>query len=168
MSYEHKAIAVGHYHVRCLDPEGNLKWEDEFDNLVVDEGLNYLLNIGLNGDSQLTTWYVGLLADAQTPLAAWGATEVGAADFVSYDEATLQTWTPNGASTAKSITNSSSTADFTINGGAGTVGGAFLISTNAKATPAGTLYSAGNFSASKSVNTGDTLQVTATFTQAAA
>jgi len=161
------ALSAGHYNVRCFDPNGNLKWEDGFDNMVVDEGLNHILEVVLaNETAAVTTWYVGLLGATPSPAAGWVAADLAAVDFVAYDEGTLPAWVP-AAVAAKSVANSVTSADFTINGGAGTVGGAFLISTSAKAIPAGVLYSAGAFTAgNKSVGTGDTLQVTATFTQA--
>lgn len=164
---KNRILATGHYRVRCFDSNGVLKWEDGFDNIVVDEGLNHLLEVALaNETAAVTTWYVGLLADAQSPAAGWTAASLtGGVIFTDYSEGVLQTWVPESVA-AKSVANSVTTADFSITGGAGTVGGAFLISTSAKATPAGTLYSAGNFSSSKAVDTGDTLKVTVTFTQA--
>jgi hypothetical protein len=170
MSVQQNAKATGHYTVRCIGPDGKEKWVEEFDNLVVDEGLNHILNTVLNGDSQVSTWYVGLLEASPSPAAGWTKTEVGAADFVDYDEATLPTWTPDGASSAESISNSSSTADFTISQDSSSIGGAYLASANTKAVEGGAaiIYSAGAFTGgNKPADDNDTLQVTATFTQAA-
>jgi len=166
MSIKDKGRVSGHYSVRCFGPDGKLKWEDGFDNIIVTEGLNHILDSTLGGASQVTAWYVGLLDADAAPAAGWGATEVGGDDFVDYAEGTLPVWTPDGGAAAGSVSNSSSPASFAINQDSSVVGGAFLISTSAKATPAGTLYSAGTFSSDKNVDDGDTLQVTATFTQA--
>lgn len=147
---------------------GGLKWADSWQNLVVDEGLNHLLDVTLSGGSQDTSWFVGLLGSSPTALAAWTASDLAAVDFVNYDEASLQAWTDGGVS-SQSVSNSASPATFTVSTNGSTIGGAFLIGTNAKATPAGTLYAAGAFSGgNKSLDDGDTLDVTATFTMAAA
>lgn len=145
---------------------GGLKWTEEYENLVVNEGLDDILDVYLSGGTQDTSWFVGLLAASPTPLAGWTATEVGAADFVAYDEATLQAFTDGGVS-SQSLDNSASPATFTISTDSSSIGGAFLIGTNAKATPAGTVYSAGAFSGgNKAADDGDSLEVTCTFTSA--
>lgn len=150
---------------KCLFGGGK-KWTEEYENLVVNEGLNDILDVYLSGGTQDTTWFVGLLAASPTPLAAWTATEVGAADFVAYSESTLQAFTDGGVS-SQSVSNSASPATFSINTNSSSIGGAYLIGTNAKATPAGTVYSAGAFSGgNKAADSGDSLEVTCTFTSA--
>jgi len=155
----------GRYTVKCFGPDGKLKWSDEIENLVVNEGLDHILDSTLAGGSQVTTWYVGLLAASPTPLATWTKTEVGANDFVDYDEATLVTWTPDAVS-GQSVDNSTTPADFSINQDSSSVGGAYLASTNTKAVEGGAavIFSAGAFTGgNKAVDNGDTLQVTMTF-----
>lgn len=147
---------------------GHLKWENDWKNLVVNSGLDHYLDVALSAGAQITSWYLGLLAASPTPLATWTPTEIAANDFVDYDEANLVAWSDGGVS-GQSVDNSASTANFSINQNASSIGGAFLISTNAKATPAGTLLAAGAFTGgNKAADDGDTLQVTATFTMAAA
>lgn len=142
------------------------RWEDKIENLVVNTGLDYLLDAGLSNGTQIGTWYVGLLAASPSPLATWTATQVGANDFTAYSETVLQTFTDGGVS-SQSLDNSASKATFSINADSSSVGGAFLISTNAKGTPAGTVYSAGAFSGgNKAADDGDTLEVTYTATMA--
>jgi len=163
------AKATGHYVVRCIGPDGKEKWVEKFDNLVVDEGLNYILETALaNETAQVTTWYVGLLEASPSPAAGWTKTEVGAADFVDYDEANLVAWVPEAVA-SKSVANDVTTADFAINQDASSIGGAYLASANTKAVEGGAaiIYSAGAFTGgNKAADSGDTLQVTATFTQA--
>ena len=68
---------------------------------------------------------------------------------------------------AQSVDNVSNEAVFTIDTNGSTIGGVFLISTNAKAVPAGALYSAGAFNlGDKSADDDDTLTITAEFTMA--
>lgn len=163
-----RAKLKGHWQVTCKRPDGSVRWVEEYDNLVTNEGLDYLLDAGLSNGSQVTTWYVGLLGSSPSPAAGWTKTEVGAADFVNYDEATLQTWTDGGVS-SQSVDNSASKATFTISTNASTIGGAYLASANTKAVEGGaaTIYAAGAFSGGdKSADDDDTLEVTATFTAA--
>lgn len=154
------------HEIRGLIHGGDLKWEYGFPNLVLNGGLDHALDIVLSGGTQDTSWFVGLLAASPSPLATWTATELASNDFVNYDEATLQAFVDGGVS-SQSLDNSASTADFTISTNGSSIGGAFLIGTNAKATPAGTAYSAGAFSGgNKAADDNDTLSVTYTFTAA--
>jgi len=71
------AIAVGHYKLECRDKDGNLKWEVEGDNLVVNVGLQYMAGTALTSTAQITTWYLGLITgpgvttSATTPTPRW-------------------------------------------------------------------------------------------------
>lgn len=164
---EHERIAMrGRWQVTCRRPDGTIRWVDEFENLVVNEGLDHVLDAVLANGTQHAAWYVGLLAASPTPLAAWTKTEVGAADFVAYTEATLPAFTP-GAVSGQSVSNTASKAQFTINADSQSIGGAYLASANTKAVEGGAaiIYSAGAFTGgNKSADSGDTLEVTATFT----
>jgi hypothetical protein len=163
-----RATLRGRYAVTCRRRDGSIRWRDIIKNIVTNEGLDYLLDAGLSGGSQQANWYVGLLAASPTPAAGWTKTEVGAADFVAYTEATLPAWTDAGVS-GQSCTNSASKASFAINADAQSIGGAFLASANTKAVEGGAaiIYSAGAFTGgNKAADSGDTLEVTATFTAA--
>ena len=133
-------------------------------NLVVDQGVNYVLNTAINGAAQVPTWYVGIFKNNYTPLAsdtlAGGfVTSAGeAAASTDYSQASRVTYT-EAASTAKSITNSASPATFTILT-TFTAYGAFLCSAASGTT--GTLLAAAKFSTSKSVSNTDELDVTYT------
>lgn len=156
-----------HYHVECLDSEGNVKWSDEFDNLVVDQGLNDALDKYLKGSAYTAGFFVGLTDG--TPTVAAGdtmASHAGWVEVVAYSEATRQALTL-GAVSNKSVDNSASKASFSINSAA-TVGGAFVSVSNAKGGATGVLYGAGAFAGGdKVVGNGDTLNVTITCTAAA-
>ena len=160
------AKSAGLWDIRCVRPDGSLRWENDFHNLVVNEGLDHILDVVFVGGTQDTTWFVGLLAASPSALASWTATEIASNDFVNYSESVLQAFVDGGVSN-QSLDNSASTADFSINTNSSSIGGAFLIGTNSKGTPAGTLYSAGAFTGgNKAADSGDTLQVTVTFTEA--
>jgi hypothetical protein len=137
---------------------------DEIDdqNLVVNEGLNYLLNVALAGQGQLNTWFVGLFSGNYTPQASDTAANItaNATEWTGYGEATRQAFS-TVATTTQSITNSASTATFTQNT-AGTVYGAFIISSSQKSGITGTLLAAAQFSSPKTVAVGDLLALTYT------
>ena len=138
---------------------------DEFsdDNIVCNEGLNSLLNIMFHGDTQITTWYLGLFEGNYTPVAGVTAASITAdsTECTAYSEATRQAY-DEAAAASQSITNSASRATFTFNA-TKTIYGAFLVSNSTKSGTTGTLFSAARFSASKAVVSGDQLLLTYTF-----
>ena len=148
--------------VTCLDKDGNIKWEEDNKNIIVTAGLNHILDVQFHATTQVTAWYIGLKG-AGTPVAADTMASHGSwAELTGY-AGNRKEWT-EGAASAGSMTNSSS-VDFTINATA-TVAGAFL---NTAATgTSGTLYGVVDFSSSRAVIDGDTLQVTVTVTAASA
>lgn len=151
---------------------GGQKWATGYSNIVVNEGLDLLLDVTLSNATQSSTWYIGLLAASPTPNADWTDTGgtgggVGGADFLNYDEANLVTWADDGVS-SQSVTNST-TADFTVSADSSSIGGGFLIDGNQKNPPSGNVYAAGAFdTGNKAADDDDVLQVTGTFTTAAA
>jgi hypothetical protein len=152
-----------HFPVAVLQ-EPRLKWKEEFDNLVVTEGRNALLEDLLKGNapSAGTTWYVGL-KDTGTPAAAdTMGSHASWAEIAPYSDANRPTFTP-GTVASGSVDNSASKAVFNINA-TDDVYGAFLSNENTKSGTDGKLYGAGDFSSARSVQDGDTLNVTVTCT----
>jgi hypothetical protein len=137
------------------------KWEDH--NLVVNEGLDYLLDVAFHGASQVTTWYIGLFEGNYTPVNTLTAATVAAAatESTAYDETTRQEYVES-ASSGQQTTNSASKAAFTINA-TKSIYGAFLASASAKGATTGKLLSASRFSAAKAVVAADQLLLTYTF-----
>lgn len=136
----------------------------ETPNLVVNEGLNALLNIMFNGATQVTTWYLGLFEANYTPVAGLTAATVTASstECTAYASATRPAYV-EAAAASQSITNSASRASFVFNA-TKTIYGAFLISDSTKSGTTGTLFSAARFAASKAVVADDELLLTYTFT----
>jgi hypothetical protein len=157
----------GHWDVVCRDKHGVEKWRDTIENIVVNEGLNHLLDVTLSGATQDTTWFVGLTS--ATPTVAAGntlASHAGWTEVTAYDETNRVAWVDGGVS-SQSVSNSGSPATFTINANGTDVGGAFLAGVNTGTS--GVLYAAGAFTAgNKSLDDNDTLDVTFTATAAAA
>lgn len=144
-------------------------WEEP--NLVVDEGLNYVLGAGLAGTAAITTWYVGVFKNNYSPVAGdtaalFPGVGVGGEATTEYTEANRPTWTQAGVVT-KSITNTASPAVFTFNTTA-SIYGAFLVSSSVKGGLTGKLAAASKFASVRSMLAADVLNVTYTLTIASA
>lgn len=166
------AQATGVFEIKCHDKDGNLKWEAQSKNLVVNVGLQYMAGTALTSVTQITAWYLGLYGAAASNNPAAGDTmssHAGWTEVIAYSNATRVAATFATATTANPsvVTNSASPAIFNINGTT-TVGGAFLTSGSAKSGTVGTLFSAADFGSpgDRSVVSSDTLSVTYTFSLA--
>jgi hypothetical protein len=164
-----KMLASGWFHVLCYDENGDLKWEEGNDNLVVNTGIQYMAGTALTSVTQVTTWYLGLVTGpgSGTTFAAGDtmASHAGWTEFTGYSQANRVTAVFATATTANPsvVTNSASVAVFSINAG-GTVAGAFLTTNNTKSGTTGTLFSGSDFTGGdRTVVNGDTLNVTYTF-----
>ena len=166
------ASAKGVYKIQCHDAQGNLKWEDEAPNLVVNVGLQDMNAKYFTGSAYTAAWYIGIYGSGATNSPAAGDTmssHAGWTEVVAYSQATRPACTFGTPTTANPsvATNSASPATFSINATT-TVGGAFLTSNNTVGGTTGTLYSAADFSApgDRAVTNGDTLSVTYTLSLA--
>ena len=165
--------AGGVYAIECYDSEGNLKWREETHNLVVNVGLQDMNAQYLKGSSYTATWYIGLITGPGSGVTIAAAdtmsSHAGWSENTSYSNATRPTATFGTATTANPSvnTNSASPAQFNINGTA-TIAGAFLSSNSTKSGTTGTLFSASKFTSpgDRAVSSGDTLNVTYTFSLA--
>jgi len=148
---------------------GGRKWLEEVQNKIVNQGLDSVNDVYLGAATQITTWYVGLIKTTNTYAAGDTAAQIGGTngwtESQDYSESVRQTWTPNGASSGQSVSNSSSRATFSVNASITFLGG-FLISNSTKGGTSGKIYSEANFTSSRAAVSGDSLLVTATFTQA--
>jgi hypothetical protein len=156
----------GTYHAVCYDADGNIKWEDGIKNLVTTVGKNFTLDTTL-GNTAGGAVVMGLkgtgtadVADTQASHATWN--EVGGTNAPAY---TGNRPTPSFSAAAAGSKTTSSAVSFSITS-SGTVAGCFInIGGSAtKDSTTGTLFSAGDFSSSKSVVNGDTIAVTYTAT----
>lgn len=167
------------YRFECRDRDGNLKWVEEIQNLVVTQGLNDVLTKYLKGSSYTATWYVGLIDNAGFGALAAGDTAAKItnttpnppttndwAELSEYDESVRQTLTL-GTASGGSIDNTASKAVFTMSA-TKTVYGGFIISDSTKDGTAGVLFGEAAFSAPRAVVDDDTITVTVTVTAASA
>jgi len=166
------ASAKGVYKIQCHDKDGNLKWEDEAPNLVVNVGLQDMNAKYFTGVAYTATWFIGLYGAGASNTPAAGDTmssHAGWTEVTAYSQATRPACTFGTPTTANPsvATNSASPATFSINATT-TVGGAFLTSNSTIGGTTGTLYSAADFSApgDRAVTNGDTLSVTYTLSLA--
>jgi hypothetical protein len=145
------------YRVECHDRLGNLKWVEEFDNLVVTVGLNEYLNATLAAQTQHTAWYVGLKDTGTVVAGDTLASHAGWSEITPYS-GNRPAWTP-GTVSGGSVDNSASKAVYSITA-ALTVYGAFMCT--AASGTSGVLLGAGDFASPRAVQVGDTLSLTVT------
>lgn len=145
------------FKIECVGADGKVKWVEEFRNLVTTEGKNSILSVYFDAATQITTWYLGLKGTGSAAAADTLASHAGWSEVTPY--AGNRPAITFGTASAGSLAGSQ--IAFAINASA-TVAGAFIASAATGTT--GTLYSAGDFSASRSVVSGDTLNVTPTVT----
>jgi hypothetical protein len=165
----------GAYHVVCRDVEGNVKWEDQFSNLVVAVGKQLMLDTLLSGSAYTTVGpFLGLISGASPTFAAADtmASHAGWTEFTAYTvggsavrgTASFSSATSAGTTPANVTTKPATAITYTITGAGGTIGGCFLVTgTGAVSTisnTSGTLYSAGAFATAKTTTAGDTVSVT--------
>jgi hypothetical protein len=162
----------GHYHVECRDANGNLKWVEEFPNLVVAVGKQLMLDTLFKGSSYTVVGpFLGLIGNNTTFAAADTMSSHTWTEFVNYTvggsavrgTAVFGSATSSGTTPSNVTTSSATAITYTITGGGGTVYGCFLVTgtgaVSTQSSTAGTLYSEGNFAVAKAVTAGDTVSV---------
>jgi hypothetical protein len=167
----------GRYHFTCLDKDGNYKWEEEFDNQVVQVGKILMMNTTLFTASGYTLVgpFLGLIGSATvySPTDTM-ASHAGWTEYINYTvggsavrgTATFSSATGNNVTTSGSniVTSSASAITYTVTGAGGTITGCFLVTgsgaVNTQSDTNGTLWSAGGFAVAKAVTAGDTVAVT--------
>jgi hypothetical protein len=162
------AGASGVYTVVCIGADGAEKWRDEFPNLVVNSGLQLMNNTFFAGTSYTAVWYLGLITGPGSGT-TFNATDtmlshVGWTENTGYSNANRPTVTFGTATLADPSVIATTATSFSINA-AGTIAGAFLTTNNTKGGTTGTLFSASDFTGGDRIlASGDTLNVTYTFT----
>jgi hypothetical protein len=166
----------GVYVATCFDAEGNEKWSDVIENLTTNVGRKNIMDsyfantgggaivMGLGGESGGS--FTPAYGDTQASHAGW--LEVGGANAPTYS-GTRKTPSFSAATTANpSVLATSAAVVFSMTS-SGTVYGAFINVGGSTAidNTTGTLFSIGAFTAgSKTVTSGDTINVTYTLSAA--
>jgi len=152
--------------IRCQN--ATIAWVEEICNLVTTEGKNDQLTQYFKGSAYTAAFFIGLVNNAGFTAYSTGDTAAqiggtnGWAEGTPYSNATRVAWV-GGTASGGSIDNSASVGVFAINATL-TVRGGFIATASAKNATTGKLYGAVDFSAARSVVSGDTLQVTSSFT----
>lgn len=156
---KNKIVLENHWVIECVGEDQQVKWVEEFDNLVVTAGLNHSLQQHLKGSAYTAAWYISLThsgsnfqaADVMSSHAGW-------TENLNYSQASRPALV-FGAVSAGSVDNSASPAVFSITGTT-QIHGAFMVDHNLKNGNTGTLYGGANFNEGiRSVVPGDTLNV---------
>jgi hypothetical protein len=166
------ARAGGVFHVDCFDKDGNLKWSTSEHNLVVNEGLQNMNTQYFKASTYTAALYLGLITgpgSGTTFAAADTLASKAWTEFTDYS-GSRKAVTFGTATTADPsvISNSASPSSFTISGAGGVVAGAFLCTVSSGTS--GVLFSESDFQSpgDRTVVSGDTLNVTYTFSLDAA
>ena len=162
----------GFYKIECRDAAGNLKWDEEFPNLVVAVGKQLMLDTLLKGTSYSVVGpFLGLIGNSTTFAAADTMTSKTWTEFTNYTvggsavrgTAVFAASTSTGSTPSNVTTSAAAAITYTITGAGGTVYGCFLVTgtgaVSTQSSTAGTLYSEGNFSTAKATTAGDTVSV---------
>jgi len=148
----------------AYDSLRNLKWREEIPNIVVNVGLDDVLDKYFKGSTYTAAHYVGLKGVGSAAAGDTMTSHAGWAELTSYSEAVRQTLTL-GTVASQSVDNSASKAVFNISGSI-TVAGGLLSTDSTKGGTSGILYGAVDFGASRALISGDILNITVTLTAA--
>lgn len=143
------------FEIECRGADGKVKWVERIRNLVTTGGKNDLLDKYFKGSAYTAAWKLGLKGTGSAAAGDTLASHAGWAEVTPY--AGNRPAITFGTSSSGS--NTATAVSYSINGSA-TVAGAFV--TDQASGTTGILYSAGDFAASRSVISGDTLNVTLT------
>ena len=163
--------AGGVFTVTCIGADGTEKWSDTFHNLVVNQGLQDMNSKYFKGSGYTAGWYMGLVSGASSPSYAAGDTLSSHAGWTELVPGTAYTGNRIGVTFNASsptladpsvVSNSVAPSAFPMLVNSTVVAGALL--TTAASGTSGILFSVGSFTGgNKSVDSGDTLNVTYTF-----
>jgi hypothetical protein len=157
----------GEFTAECIDPNGTVKWTEKFNNLVTTEGKNHLLNNGLSGPATAVSARMALITSGTPVIGDTYASHAGWSELGS--GVVTARGTPTFSAASAGVKATSSAVSYAIVGTGIVTGAAILLVVGAvgnlgvvadTATSGGINYSGGLFGSSKSVTSGDTLNVT--------
>lgn len=143
------------FDIECIGPDGEVKWRETVRNLVTTPGKTDIIDKYLKGSGYTAAWYLILKGAGSIAAADTLASHAGWTESTPYaGNRPAITWgtTSAGSNTATAVA-------ITINATA-TVAGAGCCTVNTGTS--GVLYNMSDFAASRSVASGDTLNVTPT------
>lgn len=143
------------YHCKIVLPDGQV-FNDRFDNLMPQEGVDYFADLFLANVAPINAFYVGIYEGNYTPTMATKATDIPGAigECTAYSAAGRPQWkgTYDGVSL---LSNESNLAEFALTADK-TLYGAFITSSSTKAGGGGVLVSIGRFPSPRTLPAGTT------------
>lgn len=159
---------AGYWRFVARRVDGSIKWIEEIKNVVTDVGINDMLDVYFHSKTATAegSWYVGLTTGTPTvAITDTSASHAGWTEWTTYDEAARQAW-GHAAPAAKVVTNATALT-YTSSSDTQTVGGGFLITVATKGGATGVLFNVAQFTGgNKSLDTGETIDITVTITGA--
>lgn len=155
------------FSIDCVGPDGGVKWTEHVHNTVMTAGKVDMLNVYFGATAKPAAWYLVLkqsgtesAADTLASHATW-TEATGVYTSANRPTVAFGTAAANGANGQISTSSAVSVAITA----SGTITGCGLCQTQVKATTTGVLYNAGDFTASRTVASGDTMNITITINQ---
>jgi hypothetical protein len=143
------------FDIECVGADGKVKWREVVRNVVTTPGKTDIIDKYLKGSSYTAAWFVILAGAGTKAVGDTLASHAGWTELTPYaGNRPAITW---GTTSAGSNTSAATSIAIT---GTATVAGAGTSSVNTGTS--GILYNVADFSASRSVLNGDTLNVTIT------
>ena len=136
MKNEHQKIMIGSKWYLEHWRDGRLIAKRSEENLVPDEFINHFLDVVLSEGNQIAPWYIAIFSDNHTPAASDTYASPGFSENTGYNETSRPAWSEAGV-TAKTISNESSKASFTMDGTNPIIYGGALVSVATKGDTAG-------------------------------
>jgi len=147
---------------KCYGANGKLKWNEDIENLVTDQGANYLLQSFFATPNYNPAWYVGLYTGVGTlSTSDTMASHPGWIEVTAYNQL-VRPQLIMGTAINRSITNGSNTAFFSISSTTNLVG-VFSTSSSNKGGADGILYGEAAFGGVQQVIPSDQLYLTVAF-----
>ena len=129
----------------CRYPDGSPKWVEEYDNAVMIQGINDLIDKYFKGAAYTAAWFVGLIAESSTIATTdTAALHPGWSEVTTYGQTARPALVLSGVA-GQSVNNSASKASFTMTSDK-IVSGSFLATSDVKGGTGGILYAAAQFS----------------------
>jgi hypothetical protein len=140
--------------------DGTVEELDLVNNGVVDEGFEHLLGVAFRAESQISSWYMGLITSegAGTPVLDPSDTMASHAwsETTTYSEANRVQWSPDVV-TSQSIANTSAMV-FSFNANSD-IRGIFVTSSNVKGGASGTLWATALFNANMTFTSSEVIRL---------
>lgn len=134
--------------------------EEISENLVVDQGLDYIIASAIGEASVISSWYIAPFSGDVTVLDSWTAANftANATEFTNYSSATRPAWGKDAVASG-GVDSFAAKAEIASTQDTQTIRGAALISASGKSNTSGVLMAASRFPSDKNLDTGEILDI---------